>query len=80
MRRDLDLRVGKVLKLRDDLKVGKAYAYDEFDNDFEIFTEDMEFQKGKTVMIFDIIYNENGSPAFICDHTECLYTLGMFDI
>lgn len=78
MTRNLDLRVGKILKLKDDLVVGKAYPYSEFDDDFEIFTEDM--QKGKTVMIFDIEYNDNGCPAFICDYTQCLYTLSMFDI
>ena len=75
---DLDLRVGKVLKLRDDLEVGEPYYYSEYDNDFEIFTEDMK--KGKEVMIFEIEYNDNGSPAFIVDNTRCLYTLGMFEI
>ncbi len=76
--KDLDLRVGKVLKLRNDLVVGMEYPYSEYDDDFEIFTEDMK--QGKLVMIFDIVYNDNGNPAFIVDNTKCLYTLSMFDV
>lgn len=75
----MNLNIGSVIKIRDDLEVGKAYSYGEFDDDFEIFTKDMEFQKGKTVMIFDIKYNDNGSPAFICDYTQCLYTYDMLE-
>ena len=76
--KDLDLRIGKVLQLRNDLVVGKEYPYSDDDNDFEIFTEDMK--QGKLVMIFDVVYNDNGNPAFIVDDTKCLYTLSMFDV
>ena len=76
----MSLKIGDVVKIKNDLIVEECYPYSETDNDFEIFINEMSWTKGKEVMILAIEYNENGSPAYICDYTGCLFTQTMFDL
>ena len=50
---DLLIEIGKTVRVRDDLRVGKAYWNKEH-TDFEVFTEDMVQTLGKEYMILAI--------------------------
>ena len=50
---DLLIEVGRVVKVRNDLKIGGVY-YNKEHTDFEVFTEDMVQTLGKEYMILAI--------------------------
>ena len=76
----MSLKIGDVVRIKDDLIVEGCYKYSETDDDFEIFIDEMAWSRGKEVMILAIEYNENGSPGYICNHTGCIYVESMFDL
>ena len=70
---DKILNLGSVVRVRKDLIVGEQYWNYEY-TDYEIFTEDMAWTRGKEFMI--LAFDEDG---YILDWTECVFTYEMLE-
>lgn len=70
---DKILNLGSVVRVREDLIVGEQYWNYEY-TDYEIFTEDMAWARGKEFMI--LAFDETG---YILDWTECVFTYEMLE-
>jgi hypothetical protein len=70
---DKILNLGSVVRVREDLVVGEQYWNYEY-TDYEIFTEDMAWARGKEFMI--LAFDESG---YILDWTECVFTYEMLE-